>query len=119
MPIMLRPPVVVLASQAKVLDLVAAVENSSFVAPPESLLMTAGVSVSKLFTREVGHYFEVVLTDLATLDCIGEVGAVFEAEGLPLWRNVVIDVTQAMRPHPHFPGSKRITYMIVHPEAHA
>ncbi|MER5441141.1 hypothetical protein [Streptomyces sp. NPDC002790] len=97
-------------------DLAAEVLSSNFAKPAENLLMTAGAHISKL-TIQAGHYYDLVVTDLATDECTIAVEMTFEAEGLPRWREQVIDAAEADSAHPYFPDSTHIQLFTVHPEA--
>ncbi|MFI1796370.1 hypothetical protein ACH427_03270 [Streptomyces sp. NPDC020379] len=107
-----------LSRHARRQELAAAIFESSFTDEPVCLLMTTGAALFKV-EAAAGHYYDVVLTDLATDDCAKELHNVLTAQGLPRWRHAVVDLDHADRPHPHFPGSASIRYLIIHPEAAA
>ncbi|MES9589978.1 hypothetical protein ABWK57_14115 [Streptomyces sp. NPDC094045] len=93
------------------------VENSSYVSRPVDLVLTDGVQASAVLTKEVGRYFIVVLTDLATDECVAEIDQALSEEGIPQWREAIIDIIEINRRHPNFPGSEFIRYMAIHEKA--
>ncbi|MFD5050448.1 hypothetical protein [Streptomyces tendae] len=117
MAITLLPSVIPARRTEKLRKLAKVVEACTFTSPPQDLLMTVGASLSLILTQDAGFYFDVVFTDLTTEECLYEIDQAFEARGLARWREAVVELVSASRPHPNFPGSSRITYLIVHPEA--
>ncbi|RLV10216.1 hypothetical protein CTZ27_03050 [Streptomyces griseocarneus] len=95
-----------------------AIRTSSFTEVPNLLLMTTGASLSRIETT-AGRYYDAVVTDLATTDCEEEIDHVMTSHGLARWRSAIVSMAAADRPHPHFPGSTNIRYLIIHPEAAA
>lgn len=93
------------------------VESSSYVSRPVDLVLTCGAQASAVLTNEAGRYFIVVLTDLATDECVAEIDRALADEGIPRWREAIIDMTEVNRRHPNFPGSGSIRYMAVHEKA--
>lgn len=81
-----------------------------------ALTTTAGACLTEITTCR-GSYYEAVITDLVTDDCLDDLDYALAARGCPRWRDAVVDKASARRPHPFFPGSTTIQYLIIHPEA--
>ncbi|MFD7336650.1 hypothetical protein ACFV98_11685 [Streptomyces violascens] len=97
-------------------SLVTATDNAPLAQCPANLLVSVGVMVCKLVAREVGSYFHLVVSDQATADCEQDIEQAFLEEGLPNWRESVIEIVHNPRPSFHFPGSTQSTLYVIHPK---
>ncbi|MEU5187011.1 hypothetical protein AB0G83_07630 [Streptomyces klenkii] len=90
--------------------------NAEPVEDASVLTITTGACLTEITTGR-HFYFEAVITDLATDECLDDLDYALAARGCPGWRGAIVDMASSRRAHPYFPGSNSIQYLIIHPEA--
>ncbi|MCC3775179.1 hypothetical protein [Streptomyces sp. UNOB3_S3] len=103
------------ASPQVIKSLARAVEDTPFTHTPAYVLIGVGAMVCKLAGKGLSYY-HLVVTDQATPSCEKGVDQAFKKEGLPRWRDCVIEILRMPRPNRRFPGSKESTLYVIHPE---
>ncbi|MCM1967811.1 hypothetical protein [Streptomyces sp. G1] len=91
------------------------IETSPITRAPNHLLISVGALVGKIMASGA-TYYHLVVSDQATDDCETEVETAFRDEGVPSWRDSVIEVVHMPQPNSFFPGSTESTLYVIHPE---
>ncbi|MER7986999.1 hypothetical protein ABTY53_15605 [Streptomyces noursei] len=107
-----------LATVAKphlVQHLLEVIEAAPIAQAPTYLLVTVGVMVCRIAALGI-TYHHLVVSDQATSECHDEIHTALQEEGVERWRDSVVEIVHAGRPHRFFPGSTESTLYVIHPK---